>query len=310
MNTIKTNTEVVIINPKDYNLDENQGIQLRQSFNITELELKGYLEVYNLLINSEITDEVSIQSSELRKKLVKVRTNTDKIRKGLKEYHLKAGQFIDATAKIISNQTEIMETKLSEIENFKAIQLKKQQDALKEKRFKEIEQYNPNLLGVDLGVISEEDYQNFKNMVKLVFEDNQKKAQEDADRLHKQNIYSQRERQLLPYSSFSDISGLSLQSTEDQFQLLLSQCISAKQLKDDEIVEMKAKTGATLKEKVANVVDPLQKDKVILNEYRGRLLALNNMTFDTPFGKEVQIGLKSMNTKVIAWLEQQINKIK
>ncbi len=308
MNT--TNTEVVIINPKDYNLDENQGIQLRQSFNITELELKGYLEVYNLLINSEITDEVSIQSSELRKKLVKVRTSTDKIRKGLKEYHLRAGQFIDVTANVIKDQTEIMETKLSEIENFKAIQLKKQQDVLKEKRFKEIEQYNPNLLGVDLGVISEEDYQNFKNMVKLVFEDNKKKAEQDEDHLHKKNIYAQRERQLLPYSSFSDISGLSLQSTEEQFQLLLSQCISAKQLKDDEIVEMKIKTGATLKEKVANVVDPLQKDKVVLNEYRERLLALNNMSFDTRFGKDVQIGLKSMNTKVIAWLEQQINKIK
>jgi len=173
---VAKNQDILNVDFKEFKLDEKQAITVKNDFLPFELELAGYMQVYNHVITQGLSKEAAKQASELRKKLVKVRTGSDKTRKAAKDYHLQAGRYIDALYKVIEVKSGHMEELLSGIENYEAIQKAKDEAALKEKREILIAKFDPNLTQVDLGTMSEEDFIEFQRMVELAFLD--RKARE------------------------------------------------------------------------------------------------------------------------------------
>ena len=110
--------EITIINSKDFGLTEDKAIQITQSFLPKITEFNGYIEVYNLIITEDITDETILKANRLRKKLVKVRTGISDIHKTEKAFYLASGKYIDALKNKHTLPVVQMEEKLEEVEQY------------------------------------------------------------------------------------------------------------------------------------------------------------------------------------------------
>ena len=111
--------EITIIDSKDFGLTEDKAIQITQSFLPKIAEFNGYIEVYNLIITEDITEETISKANSLRKKLVKVRTGIADVHKAEKAFYLASGKYIDALKNKHTLPVLQMEEKLEEIEKDK-----------------------------------------------------------------------------------------------------------------------------------------------------------------------------------------------
>lgn len=116
METAKKN-ELVLIDPKEYGLDEKQASDVQNGFLPIIAERDSLAELYSAIVKSEITHDVCLEARELRLKLVKVRTSSEKTGKSLKEFYLAGGRFVDAWRNKNKVVIEQMEEKLDSIEN-------------------------------------------------------------------------------------------------------------------------------------------------------------------------------------------------
>lgn len=107
-----------IIDYKEYGLVEETANQITSAFTVNELEHKGYFKVYGNLLTQEITKETCIEAGNLRRKLVTVRTNYDKIHKAEKAFYLAGGRYVDAYKNKKVAEVEVMESKLIELEKY------------------------------------------------------------------------------------------------------------------------------------------------------------------------------------------------
>lgn len=115
---MNTTTQVSIIDPKEFGLDEQQAKTIEQDFSPVISEKNALSEIYEQVITKELTPELCSEARELRLKLVKVRTSTDKIHKSAKAFYLAGGRFVDAWKNKNVQSIELMESKLDEIENY------------------------------------------------------------------------------------------------------------------------------------------------------------------------------------------------
>lgn len=111
-----TETQIVLIDPKEYGLEELKASQIEQSFAPKLVERNGYVAVYEQLLTKEITKEVSKEAGDLRKKLVKVRTGIADIHKTEKAFYLASGRYVDALKNKLTLPIEQMEEQLYDIE--------------------------------------------------------------------------------------------------------------------------------------------------------------------------------------------------
>ena len=107
----------IIINPKEYGLDEKQAIEVESNFLPVEVDKENYAKIYETIVSKEISKETITEARELRLKLVKVRTKTCDIHKVAKAFYLAGGRFVDALKNKNVTVIEQMEEKLSSIEN-------------------------------------------------------------------------------------------------------------------------------------------------------------------------------------------------
>jgi hypothetical protein len=170
----------------------------------TELE-KQYDEVIKL-------DIEDIETSKLARELrIRIRDNRTKgilvWHKTTKDYFLKGGQFVDAIKRKEEAVNNRMEETLEQIEKHFEIKRLKEIDELRAKRFLEIQPYHQfATLSVDLGTISEDEYQKVYKGAKLQYE---AKVEEDrieqekrleAERLQK--VYNENRASLIPYQEY------------------------------------------------------------------------------------------------------------
>ncbi len=109
-----------IVDPKDYGLDEKQGSEVEKEFLPVITERENLTSIYSDIVSKEITREIEAEAYDLRLKLVKVRTNTDRIHKAAKAFYLAGGKFVDAWKNKNNTIIEQMEEKLKEIETTSA----------------------------------------------------------------------------------------------------------------------------------------------------------------------------------------------
>jgi hypothetical protein len=151
-----TKTQVVLIDPKEYGLEELKASQIEQSFAPKLVERNGYVAVYEQLLTKEISKEVSKEAGELRKKLVKVRTGIADIHKTEKAFYLASGRYVDALKNKLTLPIEQMEEQLASIEkHFEIIEKKRIQD-LHNSRLEMIIPYVDDTTGLSFGTMQDD----------------------------------------------------------------------------------------------------------------------------------------------------------
>jgi hypothetical protein len=97
------NTQVTIIDPKEFGLEVKEANKMTSGLDVIILERKSLEVIYNQVILKELNAETFKEAKEL---LSKVRDNRTKgvepWRKAQKELFLRGGQFVDAKAKVES----------------------------------------------------------------------------------------------------------------------------------------------------------------------------------------------------------------
>lgn len=110
---VKIANEMQVFKPEEYNLDVSQANEISEAFRPKLIEMNQLIPEYTELIKQETTPETAKQAKELRLKLVKIRTGTDKIHKEQKEKYLKPGKFVDAWRTAQQFASEEMESELA-----------------------------------------------------------------------------------------------------------------------------------------------------------------------------------------------------
>lgn len=173
--------EIVIVDPQEFGLQEEQAEEVQSVFLPVIEERRNLEPSYSAIIQAEQTQEISKKAKELRLKLVKVRTATDKIHKTAKAFYLAGGRFVDAWKNKNNAVIEEMEANLKEKEEYyERIEAQKKAE-LKAKREQECSQYT-DISFVDLGGMPEEIYQNYFVGIKKAYDEKieaEKKAEQE-----------------------------------------------------------------------------------------------------------------------------------
>lgn len=199
----------LMINPKEFGIEKKQADELLG--NLPQLkEERSILEnQYKEIISLDIEDsETSKKARELRLKIRDNRTKgINQWHKVTKDYFLKGGQFVDAIKRKEIEINERMESNLEEIEKHAEIKEQKRIEELKSKRIKELEIYSDFVpFGIDLGIISDEEYKKVFNGAKMQFDAQQeaeRKAEEERlKEEQKQKLITENRNELLPWSQW------------------------------------------------------------------------------------------------------------
>jgi hypothetical protein len=127
--------ELIKVDPAEFGLEPAQAAEVETVFLPVIAERNALAESYDAIVGAEITPALIDEAHELRMKLVKVRTNTDKIHKAAKAFYLSGGRFVDAWKNRNLVAITLMEDKLFEIEDhFEQIE-RDRIEALKQVRF-------------------------------------------------------------------------------------------------------------------------------------------------------------------------------
>ena len=180
-----------LVNPQEFGIEESKVNELLS--NLPQIkEERSILEAqYNEIVKLPIDDlETTKQARELRLLIQKNRTQGINVwHKTTKDFFLKGGQFVDAIKRMEIAQNERMESTLQEIENYAEIQAEKKRTELKAKRLIELESYAEFVpMGIELGVLSDEEYLKVFNGSKLQFEAKVKAEKEEAERLEAERL--------------------------------------------------------------------------------------------------------------------------
>lgn len=149
-------TQIVLIDPKEYGLEELKASQIEQSFAPKLVERNGYVAVYEQLLTKEITKEVSKEAGDLRKKLVKVRTGIADIHKTEKAFYLASGRYVDALKNKLTLPIEQMEEQLTAIEKHYENIEKQRIENLHNERLAMIMPYLDDVTGLSFGSMEQD----------------------------------------------------------------------------------------------------------------------------------------------------------
>lgn len=247
--------EVTKVDPKEYGLDVEKATGIEKSFLPKIAERDGYVSVYERILTKEISKEVCNEASELRKKLVKVRTGIAEIHKTEKAYYLAAGRFVDALKNKLTLPVEQMEEKLSEIEKYYETLEAERKKALKAERLLEVKKYSDSdIEGLD--TMDNEMFELILSGLKTKHEEKVKADQEAEDlRIENERIsqlYFVRSKEASKYedhaSNIVDINAAEWgKMTDDEYSEILEKLKAAKKKYDDDQEEIKLENDRLLK---------------------------------------------------------------
>lgn len=181
-----------LINPTEFGLTENEAVIVEKEFTPVVVEREALATIYANIITQEITPELVKEAKELRLKLVKVRTSTDKIHKTQKAFYLAGGKFVDAWKNKNNTIVEQMESKLSEIENYYIEIERKRIEALKIERIEKLKEVCENTELYVVEAMSEEAFTKLINGLKLAKEAELKSIEDARIEAEKQRIEAER----------------------------------------------------------------------------------------------------------------------
>lgn len=181
-----------LINPSEFGLTENEAVIVEKEFTPVVVEREALEQIYANIITNEITPELVKEARELRLKLVKVRTTTDKIHKTQKAFYLAGGKFVDAWKNKNNTIVEQMESKLSEIENYYVEIERKRIEALKIERIEKLKEVCDDTSMYVVEAMSEEAFAKLINGLKLAKEAELKAIEDARIEAEKQRLEAER----------------------------------------------------------------------------------------------------------------------
>lgn len=170
-------SELMKIDPAQFGIEESKAKEISAQFQpmldkMVELEAE-YNEVIALPIEEK---ETSAKAKALRLKYVKVRTGTEKIHKEQKAFYLAAGRFVDGWKNTQLFASQGIEEKLSTIENYAELKEKARIAELQAARVEELKQYQVDGSAMQLGIMSDDIWNNFLTGTKTNYEAAQEAA--------------------------------------------------------------------------------------------------------------------------------------
>jgi hypothetical protein len=141
--------------------------------------------------NIVVIDESQVQLMDLAKKgrieLTHKRTDIEKLRKQLKDRSLKEGRAIDEVAKQLTSLIVPIEEYLKSQEKFVEIRKAEREAKLRTKRIEMLKPFNPDLMGVDVGIMTEERFLKFLQITE----------KEYNDKLEKERLYRDEQKRII-----------------------------------------------------------------------------------------------------------------
>lgn len=196
----------ITLNPTDFGIDENRGLEIVNKFSPLQFEINAYNEQYKSILESELTEELTVKARDLRLKLKDIRTKqVNKIHKSEKDFYLQGGRFVDAWKNKLNTIIEVQEDKLQQIEDyFLNIEKQKIEDLRNSRwlRLKEYTDLEPN----DLGLMSEDIFNATLNgfiQIEKEKELEQKRIEEEkAEEERILKLHNLRKEKTLPFFDF------------------------------------------------------------------------------------------------------------
>lgn len=236
--------KAIIIDPKDYGLEEKKAGTIESAFLPKKVETDGFVKVYESIINKEINESTCKEARELRLKLVKVRTGIRDIHTAEKAFYLASGKYVDALKNKLTLPVQQMEEKLTEIEKYFENQEKERAKKLREDREKQLEPYGTDTTFIALDLMSDEQFDDLLAKEKLAFET--RKAQEEeaerkkveAERINK--IETERRLSCSSIIQFMPSDFSFGTSTEEEYQLAVKEATEKRDAHNKQIEEQRA----------------------------------------------------------------------
>lgn len=241
--------QLVLVDPKEYGLEEKKAGQIEKSFLPKQVEIDAYSEQYSTVITKELNTETFKEARELRLKLVKVRTGIAEIHKVEKAFFLASGKYVDALKNKLTAPIEQMEEKLKEIEEYEKRMEAERKAALKAERILAFEPYGTDTSFLPLDEMTEEQFKGQLDIAKAAFEKKQederkaeeerverekKEAEERAEQVRLDRLENERRVIIAPYAQFNSGNSDLRLMPESDFDALLSSLQSAKSDYDKE----------------------------------------------------------------------------
>ncbi|MFA5300390.1 MAG: hypothetical protein WC389_19570 [Lutibacter sp.] len=229
----ETNTKLVVIDPKEYGLEQDKASVIEKAFMPVITERDALSEIYKSILTQELTIETTQQARELRLKLVKVRTSTDTIHKTEKAFYLAGGKFVDAWKNKNITVIQEMESRLSEIENYFVNIEKKRLEDLKALRTSKLSEVTdtPEIYS-NLEAMTDAAFDNLIKGLKLVKEQEAAEAAIlEASRIENarlDNLETQRKIETAPYVQFFGVSPSLREMNDTEYTIFLNSLKTAK----------------------------------------------------------------------------------
>lgn len=166
----QTNTAIAVVDPKEFGLEADKAKEVESAFTPVIVERDFLAKQYAEIVNKPISQELTTEARELRLKLVKVRTNTDRIHKATKAFYLAGGRFVDAWRNKNVTVIEQMEDKLDQIENHYVMIENQRLDQLESDRRDQLAEVADNPSMYPLRDMDEEAFNNLYEGLKMIKE--------------------------------------------------------------------------------------------------------------------------------------------
>ncbi len=233
-------SELVKINAKDYGLEETKAKEISEMFKPMLDRMVELEKEFNTLTKGEISKELCLEAKVLRLKYVKVRTGTVEIHRGLKQFYLQGGRFVDGWKNAQLMASEGIESKLMDIEKHFEILEQQRISKLHDKRTTELEKYDVDFIPGNLGEMETEVWGNYISGVKLNYQakiDAEKKAEEERlENIRLNKLESERKERILPYYDYWEgivDAGTLRDLSNEVFEGVFDKIVAAK--KEDDI---------------------------------------------------------------------------
>lgn len=224
---LDSNLEVV----KD--LTPQQQEHIAQAFSSHEMQLAGYKNSFNHIINQELTPELAKQARSMRLEVAKVRQASNKTHKVQKAFALAYGRLVDSKKNVIEDLAKSFEVPLQRIEDYEKIALEKKQAELQISRGTQLAKYTEDI-PKDLGAMEagmfdaillgyEQKFLREQEAAKELARKEAEEAKKEAERLAAEKLYNARKLEVQKYSFVDDISkyNLSLQTSEAEYKAII-----------------------------------------------------------------------------------------
>lgn len=271
-------TNVVILDPKEFDLEPEKGASILGSFTPKVVESNALANIYTQLLTKEMTPEVSQEAKDLDKKLGVIERDITSIHKKEKAFYLAGGRFVDAAKNKYLEPISQMREKLKEMavffetqEKLKTEEIKKEREAL----LKGLEVEGFEELG--LGTMREDVWESYLEICKNKFakkeEERKKIAEAAAEKQKLDALHQTRKEAVLDLwvfvTDFEKTLHLGEQSQKD-YEAFVSRLNKAKEEEDKRIAAL-AEANAKLMKEASQREEILKKEKS-LKEARAKEL--------------------------------------